>query len=401
MVIDELQRFNKAQDKSDKKISNALMASFVILTIQYFILIYFGLIDTSTGHLVQLSSKGLVGLAYLYALPSVVKRSLNNFIAIYFLGIFIFLLHYFVFPENRPYIVTLVFPFFSMCLPAFIYSISIRDFQVFKLVMKQTSYIVFCTGLLIGVLVFTGITSVGSYSMALSYYMLLPTIIFIDELMDRFSFKMLVFTALSLLIILSLGSRGAMLCIVVFGSLKFIRPNSKRTYKRVIGNVSLVSIAVITLVFLEQIMMSLYNFLFKFGINSRTLILFFRTGVDLSGRDYIYENVIAEILKNPILGLGIAGDRRVGDGTYVHNLFIEIIGNFGIIFGFLVCLCLIYLVIKAFLIKNIENYNIVIIWFSLGFVHLFVSSSYLIDMRFWIFLGVIVNFFLRRKSQNT
>jgi hypothetical protein len=32
-----------------------------------------------------------------------------------------------------------------------------------------------------------------------------------------------------------------------------------------------------------------------------------------------------------------------------------------------------------------------IIWISLGFVHLMVSSSYIVDMKFWIMVGLLAN----------
>ena len=47
------------------------------------------------------------------------------------------------------------------------------------------------------------------------------------------------------------------------------------------------------------------------------------------------------------------------------------------------------LIIRALFIKDQEKQNMMIIWTSLGFVHLMVSSSYLTDMKFAIFMGLI------------
>lgn len=392
MELDSSEKFNKMHDKPDQKISIALMSAFIILTIQYFVLIYFNLLGTSIGSSIQLFSKGLAGLAYLYAAPSVFKRSLKKFLEIYFIAVFIFLLHYAIFPENRQHVTSLLFPFFFVSLPALLYTLSIRDFQVFKKIMGKAAYIVFVVGLFLGLLIFSGRASIGTYSMVLSYYMLLPIVMFLDELLDKFSIQILVFTILSLLIILALGSRGAILCIVIFLLLKFIKPNSKRTYKRVIGHFSLLGIGLIALIFLEQIMRALYDFLLQFGITSRTLILFLQDGVHLSGRDRIYEKVMAEILQSPIIGIGIAGDTRIIGSSYAHNFFIEVIGNFGVVLGLLLCIGIILLIVKSLLTKDRDKYNLAIIWLSLGFAHLMVSSSYLIDIKFWIFLGFIIKF---------
>lgn len=76
----------------DKKISIAIMSSFAILTIQYLVLIYFDLIDTNIGHVVQLTSKGLVGFLYLLALPAALNRNIIKFFSVYFISNMIFYL---------------------------------------------------------------------------------------------------------------------------------------------------------------------------------------------------------------------------------------------------------------------------------------------------------------------
>lgn len=135
----------------------------------------------------------------------------------------------------------------------------------------------------------------------------------------------------------------------------------------------------------------IYNLFLQFGIKSRTLILFLKGGVYLSGRDQIYEDVIAEIIERPFFGIGLKGDTRIIGSSYVHNFFIEIIGNFGIVIGVIISVAIVMLIIKSLMNKERLNYNIAITWISLGFVHLMVSSSYLSDIKFWIMLGLLVN----------
>ena len=234
----------------DKKISIALMASFVILTIQYFVLIFFAFIGTPIGAAIQLLSKGLVGSTFVYALVPVLKRNRIRFIAVYFIAIFIFLLHYIIFPENKTYMLELFFPIFFMSLPSFIYGLSIQEFSVLKEIMKKSSYIILVLGVLLGGLIFTGKASVGAYSMSLSYYMLLPSIIFFDELLDEFSLKSLIFFVLSLIVILALGSRGTILCIIVFMGLKLLRPQTKGIHKKIVMNSGIFSAGLFIFVYL-------------------------------------------------------------------------------------------------------------------------------------------------------
>lgn len=376
------------ENVGDKKISIAIMSSFVILTIQFLILIYFNLTGTDTAHAIQLTSKGLVGLFYLLALPTVLKRNKIKFIGVYFIAIFVFILNYVLFNENWIYLETIIFPLFFTCLPSFIYAYSINDWDILMKVMKKTAKITFVVGTLIGILVFTGNASVGAYSMSLSYYMLLPAIIYMNEFMEKTSFKSGVALLISFLVILSLGSRGAIMCIGVFAILKFPKSLRNVTYTKIVVYLVIFSIIVTGLIFLNEILRHIYNFLLGYGIRSRSIWLFLEGSIHLSGRDRIYNNVFREILNNPFLGIGLAGDRLVMGGSYAHNIFIEILANFGIIIGVFVVVALLYITIKPLFIKDTKAYNMVIIWLSIGFISLFVSGSYLADFKFWIMLGL-------------
>src|SRR5690606_12959855 len=128
------------------KISLSLIASTIILTIQYFLLIYFNLIGSATASGVQLISKVVVGIFFLYSFPIVFNRSKKKIIIIYFIAVLVFVIHYLIFPENRIYLNRLIFPIFFMNLPALIYSMSIYKVDIFKEVIKKASYIVFIFG---------------------------------------------------------------------------------------------------------------------------------------------------------------------------------------------------------------------------------------------------------------
>ncbi len=154
----------------DKRISVALMAPFVILTFQYFILVSLNLIETSSAARVQLVSKLLVAMVFVYAFPVIWKRSKVKLLGTYYLWSFIFFFHYLIFPDNRMYMHELIFPLFFMCLPVFIYSWSVYNWDVLKKVMHRASVLVFWMGAVLTILIFSSRASIGTYSMALSYY---------------------------------------------------------------------------------------------------------------------------------------------------------------------------------------------------------------------------------------
>lgn len=371
----------------DCKISFALMSSFVILPIQYSIIILFKLSGTYTSSVVRALTVASVGVIYLFALPCVLKRNKWNFVLIYLSAITLFLLTFVLFPDNRIFLRSLVFPMFFMNLPSLVYMMSIHDLKVFRNVMEKAGCLVFAIGIILSILVFSGKATVGNYSMGLSYYMLLPTIIFLDDLFDEFSIKSLVKAGLSFMVILSLGSRGAVLCTIVFIFLKYIKGN----YKKAWLNICVVATAVGAIFYSDKILQLLNKIFLTYGIKSRNIALFLKEGVHLSGRDRLLEKVIMEIADKPIFGIGIAGDRKILNGTYVHNVLIEILSHFGVILGSAILMILIILIFKSLLTKNISEYSLIIIWVSLGLVVLMVSSSYLENIKFWIFLGLLIN----------
>ncbi len=120
---------------------------------------------------IRLLSKILVGISFAYALPVVLGRSRGGrFFWTYYVCISVFLFHYLVFAENRIYQRELLFPLFGTCLPAFIYSSAIYDWEVLKRAMRRASHIVFCLAMFLAGLIVYGKYSVGDYSQAFSYY---------------------------------------------------------------------------------------------------------------------------------------------------------------------------------------------------------------------------------------
>ncbi|MGO1470059.1 MAG: O-antigen ligase family protein [Tissierella sp.] len=382
----------------DRRISIAIMSSFAILTIQYLILIFFDLTGTSMGRIIQLTSKALVGFFYLIALPSVLKRNRNKFIAIYFISFYIFIINFIFFAQNRIYLKQIIFPLFFTGISSFIYSYSINDWEVLMDVMKKTSKIVFLVGSFISVLIFSGFSNVGSYSMSLSYYMLLPATVYINELFNKISLKNVFAAGVSLFVIVTLGSRGPILCLGVFIMLKLVKYLKRLTYNKMPLYLSLFAMVGTGLIFFKEILTFAFNFLMSIGIRSRSLLLFAEGGIYLSGRDNLYSDVFEQILNNPIFGLGLMGDRFILGNRYVHNIFMEILINFGMLIGLLFIVIITYLIIKSLFIKNAKKYNVIIIWLSLGFIHLMVSSTYLTDFKFWIFLGLICNALIKTNK---
>lgn len=383
--------------KEDRRISLAIMSTFAVLTIQYLILFYFRISNSHLGGYIQLLSKGLAGLLYLIALSTVIKRHWLMLAGTYVLVVCIFLYNYFIFPQNSTTLMSIVFPFFFTCIPAFVYSYSINNKNVLMDMTYKISDIVFVFGTVIALLIFTKRISIGTYSMSLSYYMLLPAVINMYRFFIKKSSISMIKCIVSMGIILSIGSRGAVMCFGVYIILAAVKNIKKLTYTRALIYSTVFSVLIAGIIYFENILTFAYQILFNLGIKSRTLLLFIQDPLHSSGRDWRYEEIISKIQENPILGIGIAGD-RVFLGGYSHNIFIEIFSGFGIIIGFIIILAIVLICYKTMFSKYKFEANIIIVWFSIGFVPLMVSGSYLTEFKFWIFLGLAIRMIMEKRT---
>lgn len=385
--------------EEDIKISISIMSPFVVLIVQSFILYYFNAIDTSTGVLVQLSSKVVVGLIYLYSLNVVLRRRSKLFILAYSVSIVIFSLNYLYFRQNAIFLNDILFQFFFVCLPSFIYSSSVKSLEILNDVVEKVSFLVFIVGMIIGLLVLTRNITIGTYNMSLGYYMLLPAVIYLNKFFGTVSIKYLFLAILSIFIILAIGSRGPIMSIGIYIIINQIINFKKITIKNLLFTLSISILAILGILYLEQIFIVLINIMDDYGISSRSISLFMQEEVYLSGREAIYEEILYQIKLHPITGIGIAGD-RLYTGTYSHNIILEIISGFGVVVGSMIIIVLTTIITKLMFSKDIEGLNKILIWLIVGIVPMFVSGSYLTRFQFWIFLGLAVRFLRGIKYSN-
>lgn len=379
-------------NKNDKKISIAILSSFVILMIQYFVLSFFGLNETSMGVTIQTFSKIIVGSTFLFAFPTVFGRNKVLIIMTYGVAISIFAYNYLFFEVNRPHLLEISFKLFFISMPCFIYSKSIKSLSIFEDVTKKAGKIIYLFGIILGILVLTQKISIGYYSMTISYYMLLPTIVFLKEFFDKGLVKYLLLSIVSTIIMLSIGSRGAIMCLASYVIMYQIINIRENKIDKILLRIILLFSIIICGIYLKNILMILNNILINFGIYSRSIYLFLIDEVHLSGREALYKEIINQIFLHPVIGIGIAGD-RVYTGGYVHNIFLEIISGFGVIFGTIIIVILCYIILKVFKCRDKHKANLALVWLCIGFIPLLVSGSYLTEFQLWIFMGIALNYY--------
>ena len=149
------------------------------------------------------------------------------------------------------------------------------------------------------------------------------------------------------------GARGALISFCVCCVAYFFVTNKQK-----IKNITIIIIASCSgcaiLIMKNEILSLLLLLLTKMNIQSRTLRFILSAELmSSSGIDEIAQDVISNI---NIWGNGLMGDRVVASGLYAHNLFLEIICDFGIIVGLILSLTIL-VVIGVGVLKKLDITN--------------------------------------------
>jgi len=383
----------------DRRISFAIVFQICMLITNYTFKHILRIIDPNLRAYVSLVFMILTGMLYFKNFPSVFRRKGKTFIYIYSVSIIIFLLNIMIFPKNIEYLSEIILYYFLINIPTFVFYLAIIDKTIFfRLLIKSAYYQIS----LVILFFLTRNLSVHNYDMVFSYLALMPVVFLLYK---YFKFKKVLDLALSIFgifAILAMGSRGPIVSIILFFFIYNIfeininKISLKKTFALTSGVVLFLIIIFNWNLFIKK----LYSYFMDIGIFSRTIYIFANLdNIDFSaGRISIYKESLNAISSNPILGLGIGGDRVILGGTYPHNIVLEVLINYGVIIGVIIICCLLFTIVNDFIFTKGEIKHLSSIYFSIGFIPLIFSSSYLISTNFWIYLAIIMS--KKVKSNN-
>lgn len=218
---------------------------------------------------------------------------------------------------------------------------------------------------------------------------------------------------LSIMYLLMLGTRGPFLCLAVFVGIMLLKKYGMS--KTVIS--ATVAIAIVAIAFesnfVQMRMLNLAKNLEEYGFSSRIVtMLVSRNITDANGRNSIKETLLSDIENEPFQIRGLFADREAtkglydyeyhtiyANGTYAHNLIIELIYDWGILIGGVLILSLFYGAFKLFYKVDKEKSFIVGIYICLGIVHLLISGSYLENRDFFFLIGLMCNKYLLEDTE--
>ena len=305
-----------------------------------------------------------------------------------------YLFNYLIYPENADYLDERFFSFGFLVLPYFFVGTTLdikKYLDVFYLI-SVLSIIVCCFYQFFYVqsASYSGNIDSAQYNMAFSYN-ILPHVLLVTwlALCDLKIWKILVML-LGLFILLALGTRGPVICEIIFIMVYLLL--LKPTKHKVLKNITILTIGICILNFIEQIMLSLQLLMIQMGLSTRIFDIFFEGELTTSdGRNTITTTLLSELkVDDSILGHGILGSYNYVS-TYPHNIFVDFVFTFGWIPGIALLIAIFTLILFAFYHAKTEERSFLLLLFCATIVKLNLSGTFIDDALFFMLIGYCIH----------
>lgn len=303
-----------------------------------------------------------------------------------------FMITYALYPKTRVYMFTEyndilfnpLYIFFFLTLTGYFLARTITEFDQIYKYMTIYSYVLLAMSIY-GYSIFIG-SEIELQYMVFSYNMLIPTVFLIIIGIDKGKSLNLIVGLMGGFLILISGARGPIVCLAL-SILTYIFFTKMSQMKKIAIVGSLFIAGGISAIFFTSIIKGLIVFTDNLGVSSRTLTLILEGGfLNDSGR-----SGIIHLLKESInlFGNGLFSDRIIALGYYAHNIFYEIIVEYGIILGTVLIIYIFILVLAGVKSLDSQRKNLIIILMTTGIFKLMLSGSYLLqEPAFYIVLGL-------------
>ena len=234
-----------------------------------------------------------------------------------------------------------------------------------------------------------------NYSLSFGYSISFVCVLFMYYYLKEKKLTYLILNIFCYYLILTNGSRGALLISPIFLVLFMISEiRSKNEKYKYIKILLLLLLITVIIIFGKSLLYRFMEFLYNNGVNSRNIYSFVSEDIrNDTGRSLIWNGVIDAIKKNYIVGYGFFGDRKFvfpyHYAAYSHNIFLELICSYGIL-G--MCLSILLILISLYMIifyKSDQWRELFIIFFSVS-LQLLLSYSFWYVFEFWAMLSIAV-----------
>lgn len=378
-------------NNKDTLLSNLIMLYFIILPLSYVLRLQFGVIALFTYPIIYLI------LIFRYRKFLTKRKTFACVVCFFMASLPYSLMGYYYYLYNW---FGLLYLFFVTTLPWFLVAINIDDLnEILISYKKNAKWILISNIILIAYCIFTERNMFGNMEIS---YSILPLAIFsFYSFTTSKKIKHLLYFIVSSLTIVAVGSRGPLICILIFIFI-FMLTNAK---KQKILTIIFLIISIFFIYNFNTIILNMISVFEKYDIPSRTLYKIIESDfTDGTGRNKIYATTLDLLNEYPVFGVGLGVERitinqkfnnmqKDMSSSYPHNLILEILVQFGYVIGILVILFVAFIILRALKKSNLVEKNILIIFGTMEGVRLMISSSYLLSPIIFMFLG-----FCFRKS---
>lgn len=332
----------------------------------------------------------------LLSLPRLWKRIKTSDHLFVFACFIFYLLNIQLFPQNADVLVNRLFSFSLLTLPYYYIGVTLdikRFYNFFYYISVVAVFMCAFYELLYAQSAsYTGDVDTSEYNMELAYS-ILPHVLMVSwRALKSFVILNIAPMLLGLMLLLSFGTRGPVICAIVFIAiyLLFIRPSKYQKTMRIIT----VACAVYAMSFLDQFMTFMQLMTFQLGMSTRIFDKYFEGELeDSSGRDYIRETLLRELsIDNSLFGHGVLGSYPYVN-TYPHNIVLEFLFSFGWVWGIAILFCIVYIIAKMLINTHQCEINVTfgMILVIASILKLCFSSTFVDDALFFMLLGYCVN----------
>lgn len=339
----------------------------------------------------------IYAIALIWALPYIRKCTRKVDVIFFLAAVIIYALQFALFPENSEALEENSSIFLVWVLPALFLGLGLYRSNSYRLLLVASIVSLFC------LLYYKMFHSAGymeandlTEDMDAAYH-LLPhlLVIFHASLKER---KVLYYlcAAIGFFLLLSFGTRGPIICAILYISLYFVLTN---TWSHPVRDRILLILGASLVIFTFDAWSIYLNDVFSgLGLSTR-LLSKFQDGAffESNARDDIRLLLMARLSQSGFMGLGIAADRTIID-TYAHNMVLELWVSFGWFIGTVLVLCLFYILFRAYRLGASENRKYLILLTSCSVLHLMMSGTYLNSYLLFILIGYSINI-IRYKPQ--
>lgn len=232
-------------------------------------------------------------------------------------------------------------------------------------------------------------------NLALAYAILPSVLLLVLFCLEEYSLFKLVLSIVGVFLLLTLGSRGPVVCCILFFAVYLL---FFREYRyNVLGKTIILVVSAIVYCFVDVICLVLSNISSMIGMSSRVfdsvLNNSFANFHNSNARDEIIGTLIPYIKSDATgWGYGLMADRFFTKyGEYSHNLFVEVLISFGRVGGVIVLMILFFIILKSFIRMKIRGYRgILLVFFCSSIIQLMFSNSFITCNWLYLYLGFVV-----------